>query len=116
MPNTAQISLQDVNPFEGLSRLGRLPEEVRPPTTQAERVLRKFGGVRKLARILGLAPSTVARWNWPKSKAGGTGGRIPSDKLEKIMSVARAHGVLLTDEDILPKPLPRKWVRYAHNE
>ena len=96
--------------------MSKLPRDVRPPTTQAERVIRKFGTAAQLARILKINKSTVYRWLWPTDRAGGTGGRIPSDKLEKIMQVARAHGVLLTDEDILPKALPRKWQRYAHNE
>lgn len=105
------------NVFAGLAvgpRKINTPES-RPPTTQAERVIKKFGNARKLATILQLDPSTVYKWDMPASK-GGTDGRIPSDKLERIMAVARVHGVMLTDDDINPRKLPRPWVRAGRED
>lgn len=105
--HTAQIDV-----FAGITPSGRPKNtpESRTPTTQAERVVSKFGNARKLAVLLELDPSTVYKWNMPVAR-GGTDGRIPSDKLERIMAIARPHGVLLTDEDVSPKRLPRPWVR-----
>lgn len=101
--------------FEGLepqALAARNTPDTRPPTTQAERIIKKFGNARRLADILNLDPSTIYRWQMPESK-GGTDGRVPSDKLQKIMDCARLHGVLLTDDDVSPRRLPRPWVRNA---
>lgn len=56
--------------------------------TPAEYVIDRFGGVCKLARLLGMAPSTVGRWR----KAPG--GRIPRGVVqERILDVAVARGI-----------------------
>lgn len=73
----------------------------RPKLTQAERVILKFDGARKLAKALNLDPSTVYKWTYPRSKKG-CGGIIPSSVIEQVMVAARREGILLTAEDLLP--------------
>lgn len=84
-------------------------------TTQAQRIFNRFGGVRPLAAALEqLAehtgddaarrdPSTIYRWDYPKSR-GGYGGVIPSSALGYVMSAAELIGVQLTAEDVDPRP------------
>lgn len=57
--------------------------------TQKERIVQKLGGVRAIARILGLDPTTVSGWRdfipahhhetLVKSKAGREAGLTPAD-------------------------------------
>lgn len=79
-------------------------------TTQAQRVIAKFGGARQLAQALSRLElgkrrdaANVYRWTYPKSK-GGTGGLIPSSAMADVLEAARLDGVLLTAEDIDPRP------------
>lgn len=69
-----------------------------PPASQAEAVIRKFGGVYEMAAALGVKPSTVYRWTYPPGKQG-TGGIIPSRKREAVKRAARREGILITKED-----------------
>lgn len=83
-----------------------LPEIEILPVTQAERVIRKFGGAARLARLLKavgapLSTSTVFRWLYEKPK--GTGGTIPSRNWEWVFKAARYEGVVITPEDIDPR-------------
>lgn len=70
--------------------------------SQAERVIAKFNGHSALAAAIGIDRTTVYKWTYPIAK-GGTDGIIPGPALRKIMAAARAHGVLLTDDDVSPK-------------
>lgn len=77
------------------------------PVTQAERVIRKFGGAARLCRLLRhvgapISTSTVFRWSYSKAK-GGTGGVIPSKVWDQIFRAARFEGVVITPEDIDPR-------------
>lgn len=77
--------------------------------SQAERIIRKFGNPRDLARALeavghSINPSSVYRWVYDKSTPSGTGGTIPTRLWPKIIEAARYAGILLTDEDFNPKP------------
>ncbi len=71
--------------------------------TQAERIADKFGGPTQLANALGLSPSTVYRWNYPKSKKGSDG-IIPTSQLRRVLEAAAARGIVVTAEDLYPKP------------
>lgn len=71
-------------------------------SNQAKRVIEKFGGEPVVARLLGLAPSTVYRWTYPVSKRG-TGGVIPAKSLIELLRLARPLGVLITSEDLDPR-------------
>lgn len=66
----------------------------------AEYVIREFGGVRKTARAIGRAPSSVCLWTKPKEQKG-RGGLIPVGCQKKILEVARAWGLDITPEDLV---------------
>lgn len=74
------------------------------PSTQAKKIIDKFGGVRGLCDALAeqghpVEESTVYRWTYPITKRSGTGGLIPVCNIPYILRAARAHGIMLTDED-----------------
>jgi hypothetical protein len=71
--------------------------------TQAQRMFAKFGGARPLALALGLAPSTVYRWDYGPER-GGSSGVIPTRALPKIAALARREGIFLTEQDYDPRP------------
>lgn len=87
------------------------------PLTQAERILKKFGGARRLAEILTLTgkmktPSTIYRWTYSREK-GGTGGLVPTSAWPDILVAARYAGIVLEDDLISPATfVPRKRFRY----
>ena len=56
-------------------------------------VVQAFGGVRKLARLLGVDASTVSRWQ--------TTGRVPSGMQRAVLLLAWEHGLDLTAHDIV---------------
>ncbi len=74
---------------------------------QAEKILHKFGGANRLARIfkqLGINKnrSSIHRWTYPREK-GGTGGFIPASNWGNILMAARYDGIILTTEDLDPR-------------
>jgi hypothetical protein len=69
---------------------------------QAERLLKLFGGSRKLASLLlfigkGRHPSAIYRWTYPRS-AGGTDGIVPTSAWADILKAARVAGIVIPDE------------------
>lgn len=84
-----------------------------PPRSQAQRVIDKFGGPRRLAALLRVidppradgkirhTPSSVYRWTYPRER-GGTAGRIPAHVLPLVMKAARLEGIFLTPDDLYP--------------
>ena len=72
-------------------------------TTQAGRVIRRFGGVRRLAMATAIHYSAIYRWVYPKD-AGGTGGHIPAAALGRVLAAARHEGIFLAAEDLDPRP------------
>lgn len=64
----------------------------------AEKIIEKFGGAGELARALGVAPSTVYRWVYPRNRRG-TGGIIPPENHLKILDLARERGIEISPED-----------------
>lgn len=79
-----------------------------PPRSQAQRIVDKFGGARRLASALHAAdpsyarhPSNVYRWLYPREK-GGTGGVIPTSALPLVITAARIEGIYLTADDLYP--------------
>lgn len=85
-----------------------MPTPRRSPVTQASRIIGKFGGARRLCAILKhlgpeheLSPSSIYRWDYPKSK-GGTGGVIPTAAMKSVILAARLEGIFLTPEDFYP--------------
>ena len=79
------------------------------PTTQAERIVAKFGGPYRMAKCLQTLPnpamhrhpSVIYRWLWGKEKTG-RGGVIPTSAWPGIKIAARMHGIYLTMEDMQP--------------
>lgn len=80
----------------------------RTPRSQAQRIIAKFGGVRKLQEALhAIAPEKfkttdiVYRWTHPKSKRG-TGGLIPNGAIPYVEAAAKVEGIELTESDWYP--------------
>jgi len=75
-------------------------------SSQAARVIARFGSTYKLAQALSEAlgrevyRSTVARWRMSRDR-GGTGGHIPVSMHRAVLAAARARGVRLRLEDML---------------
>lgn len=70
--------------------------------TPAEIVLRRFGGPRAVAAIVGLSASRVYRWTRPRER-GGTDGLIPAKHQPVLLAAARACGIRLTPADLVPR-------------
>lgn len=78
-------------------------------TTQADRVIRRFGGPRALRNALASTGNpkhyrdlaSIYRWRYPKPS--GTGGRVPSNAWPGIHAAARLEGIHLTSEDLDPR-------------
>lgn len=68
--------------------------------SQANRVIKKFGGPYRLAELLDCAPSTIYRWTYPRPR--GTGGLIPSSMLPEVLLAAELAGIKLTSKDLTP--------------
>ncbi|SFJ68745.1 helix-turn-helix domain-containing protein [Methylobacterium brachiatum] len=66
--------------------------------TPAEKIIAKFDGARSLAHAIGVKPSAVYRWTYPRER-GGTGGYVPTAHIPKIKDAADLLGVVLTAED-----------------
>lgn len=69
---------------------------------QATRVIQKFGSVDRLAKALSQVDcpkdlSTIHRWRYAD-------GLIPSFCLPYVVQAARLEGILLTSEDLDPRP------------
>lgn len=65
----------------------------------AASVIQKFGGVRPLARLLNVSPSTVCRWQKPKP--GGTGGMIQAQYHGTLLGLARRKKIALTADELV---------------
>jgi hypothetical protein len=92
------------------SRQGRTYETIK--YSQAERIIHRFGGARKLMRSLKLVgvvrdAANIYRWTYPKSR-GGTGGVIPTSLLGTISKAAIVQGIILKPEDFDPRERPLK--------
>lgn len=74
---------------------------------QASKVIAKFGGHSRLAKLIGLNRIQVYRWTYSRNK-GGTGGLIPTNSFAKVLNAARLEGILLTMDDLTPEKIPEK--------
>jgi hypothetical protein len=70
------------------------------PTTPADKCIQAFGGVRTLAKLLGRNASSISRWRKSKEE-GGTGGCVPSALQNRVLTLAKAHNVSLSAEDLI---------------
>jgi aspartate carbamoyltransferase catalytic subunit len=64
----------------------------------AAHIIAKCGGPEAVAAMVGIHPSNVHRWTYPKDK-GGTDGRVPTRHHRKLIEAARAKGITLTPDD-----------------
>ena len=64
-----------------------------PLYTPVEVCIREFGGVRKLAKALGIDPAAVSRW-----KRRGT---VPSYIQKKLIQTAKEKGLEISAEDLI---------------
>ena len=79
--------------------------------TQAERIISKFGSVDNLAKALLQVhypkdTSCIYRWRSIKS-SNSRSGLIPSFCLPYVIEAARYEGILLTSDDLDPRPTLR---------
>ncbi len=63
----------------------------------ANRVIEICGGFRAVAEMTGRTEIRVRRWTYSKEK-GGTGGLIPSDCQQRLLSAARGRDIDLRPE------------------
>lgn len=77
----------------------------RPKYDQASKIIARFGGEARLAKLIGLSRITLFRWQYVRPY--GSDGLIPTAQIAKIKSIARLEGVLLRDEDWVPRV--NKW-------
>lgn len=68
----------------------------------AKQIIELFGGVRPLARALGLDPSTISRWQTPKKKRG-TGGRIPAAHQGALLRLAKKRRIQISADQLIQK-------------
>ena len=84
-----------------MPKLRNQGEYGKPTYTQAAKIIARFGGEAKLARLIGISRISVYRWNYRRPV--GADGLIPTANIERIKSVARLEGILLSDEDWVPE-------------
>jgi len=65
----------------------------------AHLVVKRFGGIRPLARALGIDHSAVHRWTTDKPK--GTGGLVPSRHHLPLLKISAERGIDLTATDLV---------------
>lgn len=68
------------------------------PTSIAQRVIGKFGGINEVAEILDVDRAWVNRWLFPGDKRG-TNGTIPAKHHRALLDAANARGIPLTLDD-----------------
>lgn len=75
----------------------------RPTWNQASKIVAKFGGESQLAKIIDCSRISVYRWSYRPPY--GSDGLIPNAAVTKINSLARLHGVLITERDWIPEKI-----------
>ncbi len=72
-----------------------------PEWNQSTKIIKKFGGAKKLSELTGLNLSTIYRWMYAAPQ--GTDGLVPSSAIKMISEAAKAAGVKLTAKDWQPE-------------
>jgi hypothetical protein len=70
--------------------------------SQSTRIIGKFGGARRLAKLLGFEASRVYKWTYPRER-GGTGGLIPAAVIPRVQVLAEFENIELSESDWAPK-------------
>ena len=66
----------------------------------AEYVIQIFGGIRPLARVLGIAPSNIICWKKPNTICPD-GGNIPARYHRALLAEAHNRNLALTPEQLI---------------
>lgn len=72
-----------------------------PGMTPIEVVIDVFGGIRTVARILDLAPSTVMRWGHLANGRAREHGNIPQEYMRPLLDAAARQALRLTLEEVV---------------
>ena len=64
----------------------------------ADRIIALCGGPQTISEWLGISPTSVYRWTYPRS-SGGSGGHIPQKHIEPLLEAAGRRGIPLTLQD-----------------
>jgi len=64
----------------------------------AANLIKKSGGHNVVSKWTGATLTSVYRWTYPKDK-GGTGGRVPQDRIQTWIEAAKQHGIKLKLSD-----------------
>lgn len=105
MENYFKENPDKTKPYAVIPKLIRSYYEVE--VSQAEHVVKRFGGVRTFLEALSsvgktMNRSTIYRWRLSKEKKG-TGGVVPSAVWPYIFKAAKIYGVYLSSEDADPR-------------
>lgn len=72
-----------------------------PTYNQAEKIISKFGGEARMAKLIGVTRISIYRWQYRRPY--GSDGLIPTPQIDRIKEVARLEGILLRKEDWEPE-------------
>lgn len=72
----------------------------------ASALIKKSGGHETVSNWTGASTTSVYRWTHPKEK-GGTGGRVPQDRIQPWIDNAKKAGIKLTLADFFAEPEQR---------
>lgn len=64
----------------------------------ASSLIKKSGGHEVVSKWTGATVTSVYRWTYPKEK-GGTGGRVPQDRIQPWIEKANENGIKLKLSD-----------------
>lgn len=73
------------------------------PGSPAARVIRICGGILNTAQMAGLHRTAVGKWLAPREK-GGTGGLVPAQHQQTLLTEARKRGLSLSPEHFFWDP------------
>lgn len=86
------------NPLTTDFRLGKVGVRKGAHMTNADRIIEKCGGVKRVAELVGQSENWVYRWRLPVER-GGTGGRVPQKAQRKLIEAASLGLVDLAPAD-----------------
>jgi hypothetical protein len=73
----------------------------RPRYDQAAKISARFGGEALLAKALGVARTTIYRWQYQPPV--GTDGLVPSSAVKRVLAAARREGIVIRWQDWEPQ-------------
>lgn len=109
LPMVDEGTLKPALPPREPKRRAKRKYEFHVQNAQAERIITKFGGPHRMAKILAAVGKprryeTILRWLYPRDR-NGTDGMVPSGAWPDIFYAARMEGIVITPEDLDPRVL-----------